>query len=287
MTSLEKLKYKYTMFDVSGKLITWIVAASLVAWLIKYLYVPAFEQLALPGIAFEALLQPWSFVTYGFLHSDIFHLLFNMLVLYIVGRGILNVLGSKPFLGMFFMGVIAGGIGFCIATLIAPTFFNAGYMVGTSAGVYALLFFLCFYLPETQVRLIIWNVKLIYIAYVLLGIAVFSIFGRLNAGGNVAHVMGAGLGYFGAIKMHNGIDITSGFQRVIEFFQNLFNGKSVRKKSPLKTVYKNKERKLSSRVMQKSSQQEQIDAVLDKISQSGYESLSATEKEVLFKAGKE
>jgi len=276
------------MLDISGKLITWIVGTSLLAWLLKFAYLPAFEQFALPGIASETLFQPWSLLTYGFMHSGIFHLLFNMLVLNIVGRSILNVLGSKPFLSLFLMGVLAGGIGFTIATFFAPIYFSAAYMVGASAGVYALLFLLCFYMPDTEVRLIVWNVKLIYIAYALLAFDVFAILGRSNAGGSVAHLMGAALGFLAAQKMQNGNDITSGFHGILDFFSNLFSGSYTRqRKSPLKTVYKNKTPQTYASNPTKSSQQAQIDAVLDKISTSGYESLTAAEKEVLFKAGKE
>lgn len=277
------------MLDISGKLITWIVASSLLGWLLGYFVPPVYEFFELPGIAKEALFQPWSFITYGFLHKGFFHLLFNMLVLNVVGRGILNVLGSKPFMGIFFMGVLAGGIGFVLATFIAPTYFMASGIVGASAGVYALLFFLCFYLPDTQVQLIVWNVKLVYIAYVLLAIDLGTVvLGFRNAGGSVAHLMGAGLGYLGATQMLKGNDITAVYQSFVAFFSNLFNrSKKVQKKSPLKTVYKNKAPKPYKQYDEKSSQQAAIDAVLDKISVSGYDSLSASEKEVLFKAGKE
>jgi membrane associated rhomboid family serine protease len=288
MFSLEKLRYKYIMLDISGKLITWIVGTSLLAWLLKFAYLPAFEQLALPGIPRETLLQPWSLLTYGFLHNGIFHLLFNMLVLNTVGRSILNVLGGKPFLSLFLMGVLAGGIGFTVATFFAPIYFSSAYMVGASAGVYALLFLLCFYMPDTEVRLIVWNVKLLYIAYALLAFDVFAIIGRSNAGGSVAHLMGAALGYVAAQNMQNGNDITSGFRRVLDFFNNLISGSYTKqKKSPLKTVFKNKAPQAYARNPRKSSHQEQIDVVLDKISTSGYESLTAAEKEVLFKAGKQ
>lgn len=276
------------MLDTSGRLITWIVIGSLLAWLLKFVFEPAYDFIVLPGIITNAIWQPWSYVTYGFVHSSIFHLLFNMMALHVVGNSILNITGRKTFLSLFYIGVILGGIGFSIAMFFAPAYFNSASIVGASAGVYAALFFLCFFMPDTQVRLFVWNIKLIYITYVLLAVDVFGIIGRLNAGGSVAHLMGAGFGYLAAIRMREGTDMTTGFHKVIDFFENTFDGSIFqKKKTPLKTVYKNRTPQRPVATPRKSTKQEQIDAILDKISTSGYESLSSGEKEVLFQAGKD
>lgn len=299
MSRLDKLRYKYAMLDTSGKLIVWIVVSTLVAWLFQfsiprisrqldYVLPDVYASLALPGYFNKSVWQPWSFITYGFLHSGIFHVLFNMMALHFVGRNILNIVGSKPFLGLFFMGVLAGGLGFSIATFIAPAYLNSGLLVGASAGVYALLFFLCFYMPDTQVRLIFWNVRLIYIAYALLVIDVFSIIARLNAGGSVAHLAGAGIGYLAAIKFKEGTDITRWTSVIFDFFEKLFSKKQQKAaRGPLKTVYKNKTPRYSNPVLNKTDKQQQVDAILEKISASGYESLTKVEKDFLFQAGKE
>ncbi len=288
MISTQQIRYKYSMLDTSGRLITWIVVSSLFAWLFKFVFDPVYDLIVLPGFISDAIWQPWSYVTYGFVHSSFFHLLFNMMALHVVGTSILNITGRKTFLSLFFIGVILGGIGFSIATFFAPIYFSSAAIVGASAGVYAALFFLCFFMPDTQVRLFVWNIKLVYIAYVLLAVDVFGIVGRLNAGGSVAHLMGAGFGYFAAVRMREGIDVTTGFHNVIDFFENIFDGSMFQKKqTPLKTVYKNNAPRRPVATARKSTKQEQIDAILDKISNSGYESLSSSEKEVLFQAGKD
>lgn len=289
MDLITKAKYNLSKLDASGKLIVWIVVGSLLAWIFRLIYVPAYEQFILPSILRTSIIQPWSFITYGFVHSGFFHLLFNMLGLYIAGRGILNVLGKHVFLGIFFLGVVAGGIGFSIATYFAFTYFNAASLVGASAGVYATIFFLAFYLPFTSIRLAFWNIKLEYICYALLVFDLFAILGKVNAGGSIAHLMGAGLGFYAAKQLHASRDITSFLVPVFDFFSDYSfrsNRKPKQQKTNLKAVYKAPlvSRKTS---FSKSENQQQIDAVLDKISLSGYDSLTKAEKEVLFKAGKE
>ena len=83
--------------------------------------------------------------------------------------------------------------------------------------------------------------------------------------------------------MLEGNDIGSGFSKLIDGVGSIFKKKE--KKAPLKTVYKNKESDKAD--YEKKTNQRKIDDILDKISKSGYESLSKTEKDFLFKAGKE
>ena len=108
-----------------------------------------------------------------------------------------------------------------------------------------------------------------------------------NPGGHLAHLGGAFLGFLYARRLHQGKDIGRWFERLIPGFGSKPGKK--KKKSPLKTVYKNKASKTSYRKTSsnKDEYQQKIDDILDKISKSGYESLSKEEKDFLFKAGKE
>ena len=148
-------------------------------------------------------------------------------------------------------------------------------MIGASAGVMAVLIFVCTYTPETEIRLLFFNVKLKYIGIALVAIDLVMIpYG--NAGGRISHLGGAILGYIYAKNLSQGTDIGYYFEKLWQYIV------SFPPKSHLKTVYKSK--KKSSKDIK--VDQREIDAILDKISNSGYESLTKNEKETLFNAGK-
>ena len=151
-------------------------------------------------------------------------------------------------------------------------------MIGASAGVMAVFIFICTYTPEQEIRVLFFNVKLKYLGLVFFFLDVIQIpYG--NAGGHLAHIGGAILGFFYARQLTNGRDIGSGFERV---WKSLFF------KKQLKTVYKAQGKPKSNKVKNDSvDRQKKIDTILDKISKSGYDSLSKDEKDFLFKSGKE
>ena len=162
---------------------------------------------------------------------------------------------------------------------------GAGPLVGASAGVRAALLFLCAYMPNKEIRIVAFNIKLLYVGIVLVALDILGLFSN-NSGGYVAHLGGDALGYFYAVQLQNGTDIGKGFERFINSITSFFTkGKS----SPLKTVHKSRKKQYAGHTKQEFSEfnnQKQIDVILDKISKSGYESLSKEEKAFLFKAGK-
>ncbi|WP_209399571.1 rhomboid family intramembrane serine protease [Pseudozobellia sp. WGM2] len=282
------LRYQYARLSVSEKLIAINVLVFIIMGLITALISPTVEDwFALPKDFFDFLMQPWSLITYSFLHGGIFHILWNMYILYVAGRIVLNLFDGKRFLNIYFLGVILGGLLFLLSYNIFPTLvgINAS-LIGASAGVMAVLIFVCTYIPNQEVRLIFFNVKLwqIGLFVVLMDLVQIPLGG--NVGGRIAHLGGALLGYVYARQLYKGTDIGEGFSKFIDGLANLF--KKSEKKSPLKTVYKKQRPSTStSAKYDKQTQQKKIDAILDKISKSGYESLSKAEKDFLFKAGKE
>lgn len=288
------LRYQYNRLNIAEKLIAVNVLVFIINSLFPFLLglsknsiVQWFE---LPKDFFDFLIQPWSIVTYSFFHGGIGHLFWNMLLIYFVGRIFLNFYDSRRFLNVYLLGVILGGLFFVLGYNVFPAFFGVNaYLIGASAGASAILIFICTYTPNQEVRLVFFNLKLWYIgaAVVLMDLIQLPYSG--NAGGHLAHLGGALLGYWYARQSLNGVDIGAGFSRFIDSLVNLFNGKE--KKAPLKTVYKNKKASTSTANSKldydKQSHQKKIDAILDKISKSGYESLSKAEKDFLFKAGKE
>jgi hypothetical protein len=138
------------------------------------------------------------------------------------------------------------------------------------------------------VRLIFFNVKLWYIGAFVVLMDLIQLPYSGNAGGHLAHLGGALLGYWYARQLLNGTDIGAGFSRMLDSFANMF--KKTEKKAPMKTVYRKKGNSATSTTSadyDKKTKQKKIDAILDKISKSGYESLSKAEKDFLFQAGKE
>jgi len=284
------LRYQYARLNIAEKLIAINVAVFIINYLVPFLlrwHPSAFEQwFWLPKGFLDFFSQPWSIVTYSFFHGNFWHILMNMLILYYVGRILLNLFDPKKFLNIYFLGVISGGLAFLLSSNIFPAFLeNTLPMVGASAGVMAVLIFVCTYMPNQEVRLFVFNIKLWYIgAFFVLKDLIQLPMG--NAGGHIAHLGGAILGYFYARQLAEGRDIGAGFSKFIDGLSNLFNTKE--KKAPMKTVYKNKASvRTTKSKREKDINQRQIDDILDKISKSGYESLTKAEKDFLFKAGKE
>ncbi len=291
MSSLQQdILYKLKRLNALEK----IIAINVVVFLVGFVLFRVFNVASplawfeLPRNFYDALYKPWTIITYGFVHYGFLHILFNLIVLYYLSRLMHNLFSRKLILNIYFLGIISGGLAFLFVYNVLPkSMVNVvGALVGASAGVRALLIFLCAYMPKTEVRLIAFNVKLQYLGIALVVIDIIGLF-SINQGGNVAHLGGSLLGYFYAVQLHKGTDIGKGFERFTDWVSGLFEPK---KRSPLKTVYKGKSTKVAGHTkteFNEFNKQKQIDLILDKISKSGYESLTEAEKAFLFKAGKD
>jgi len=285
------LKYQYARLSIAEKLIAVNVLVFIVNGLFPFLLgLPknsVVQWFQLPKNFFEFLSQPWSILTYSFFHGGLGHIFWNMLVLYFAGRIFLNLFDGKRFLNVYLLGVILGGLFFLLGYNLFPAFFGINaVLIGASAGVRAVLIFICAYIPNQEVRLIFFNVKLWYIGVFVVLMDLVQMPYTGNAGGHLAHLGGALLGYVYARQLLNGKDIGEGFAWFMDGISNLF--KKREKKAPLKTVYrKTRKPEKSKKEFGKEAHQRRIDSILDKISKSGYESLSQEEKDFLFKAGKE
>ena len=214
----------------------------------------------------ELIFKPWSLLTYGFLHGSLSHIFWNMIIFYYFGNIIYNLFGEKLIINLFLSGIVIGGITYVFSYNIFPAFKNVNsVMIGASAGVMSVLFFLTSYSPNYKIRLIFFDVKIIYIALFLFFYDIIQI-PLNNSGGHIAHIGGAVWGYYYCIKYNNGRDL-------VGIFNSFF------KRSKPKFNFKPKNNK--------SFDQKKIDSILDKISDSGYDSLSKSEKEYLFNAGKD
>ena len=288
--SIEDLKYKFGNLDVFGKIIVINAIVFIFNFVLSALLKWDFAQyFVLPSDFMDFILQPWSLITYGFIHSGFWHILFNMLLLFYLARVATNIFRPKMVLNIYFMGIIFGGLAYmAVANILPGSLFRArGVLLGSSAGVSALLMFIAVYMPDSQIRLFnAFNVKWKHIAIVFVVYDVLRLMLGLNQGGYIAHIGGYLLGYFYATNLIKGKDIGSGFERFMDKLMSWF-----RPNSKLKTVHRKKGQKRYTNKTKNEfdtfNKQKKIDMILDKISKSGYDSLTAEEKEFLFKAGKD
>jgi membrane associated rhomboid family serine protease len=233
------------------------------------------------------LVKPWSLLTYAFFHSGFFHILFNLLLLNFFGNLFLTYFTQKQLLGLYLLSAVFSGLLYMIGYMFLPALagVNAS-MVGASGAIMAILLATVTYQPYMEVRLFLFgNVKLWQIALVLIVLDLIQL-PMDNTGGHIAHLAGALFGFLYIRLLQSGTDLSNIVTNIINFFVNLFQPK---KATPFKKVHVNTKKantSSQSKIVVKDKTQQQIDEILDKISQSGYDSLTAEEKEFLFKAGK-
>lgn len=246
-----------------------------------------YQQFTIPPTIAEYLTRPWTLVTYMFAHSryDIFHILFNMLALYWFGKLFVEYLGSDKLTAVYILGGLAGGLLYLLMFNTVPFFMErSGFtgMVGASAAVFAVMVATATLLPDyTFFLLFLGPVRIKYIAlfYVILSYLGTT---QENAGGNIAHLGGALIGFIYIKQLQSGINWGGWITVTLDWFKDLFKSKPA-----VKVTYRKEEKRAGTKSSPsgKASQAE-IDAILDKISDRGYESLSKEEKEKLFNASK-
>lgn len=262
------------------------------------LYRTIYDYLALPSNTNVLITQPQSLITYMFLHRGIFHTLFNMLFLYWFGRIITEYLGQNKILGLYVWGGLAGGLLYLLVYNLVPYYQGVAQfasLAGASAGVLAVVVGAATFQPDFRVNLLLLGpVKIKYIAAFVVLSSLYNSTGA-NAGGEIAHLGGALLGYLFMTQLQKGNDWSKPVVSFIHWFKSFF-----KPQPKIKVSYKNEE-KFGKKTKQKSrpskvkktkaaestSSQAEIDAILDKISDKGYDALSKEEKQKLFNASKQ
>lgn len=289
MNIIDDLKLQYKVGGIVIKLIFWNVALFVIPWLIFSILslvginIDYMQYVSLSSNPSQLLWKPWSLVTYAFFHTGIMHILFNLIVLNFSGRLFMTYFTGKQLVGLYFLSAIFAGIVyisvFYILNISAP-------IIGASAAIMAILVATTTYNPLMELRLfIIGNVKLWHVTGVIILVELMQIRSE-NMGGHISHLAGAFFGFIFIKLLQNGTDISKFVSSFIDFFTNLFRKQ---KTTPFKKVHKNYNKpveKTVSKIITKDKSQQQIDEILDKISQSGYDSLNKEEKEFLFRVGK-
>lgn len=291
MNFWEKLKYNWNINSSAVKRLLIInVAFFFVAVLVRVFYHlfgfapelngyvtnPLLEKLALYSSPEYLLYRPWSLFTYMFMHNGLWHIVFNMLILFFIGRIAEDFYRPREIYTQYFLGGIAGALLFMMAYNIFPVFTRLGVaapMVGASASVIALVVGTAAMVPDYEVFLFgFLRMKLKWMALIMVGLDVVM-FTNGNEGGRIAHIGGALMGLLFAYNRNK-----------LDFRMPKWNWLNTFKKPDERKIFKGIHHSDSKRNRNSRPHQKEIDAILDKISQSGYSCLSREEKEILFRA---
>lgn len=226
------------------------------------------ELLMLPSSTEEVIKKPWSLLSYMFIHDNFIHLLFNLIWLHFGGKLFLQYLNQKQLLYIYVLGGLCGGILFITAFNNLPAlipFSENAKALGASASVLAIFFAIATYIPNFQVSIpFIGFIKLKHIALIYITLDFLNISSG-NAGGHIAHLGGAIFGFF-YVKQFTLKAVKNEKHQFVSYLKNIFNFQKSKNK--------------------KSYEMKEIDLILEKISRSGYNSLTKIEKELLFKSSK-
>ena len=240
------------------------------------------KWLELPADLSKLTQQPWSIITYMFLHKGFLHILFNLMCLYFGGRIFMIYLNTKQLVSTYILGGFFGGLCYILAHNFLPALKEniSTPLLGASASVLAILTAIATYVPNYSVHLtLIGKIKLKYIVFFSILLDLIAIQELTNTGGHIAHLGGALYGFLYVRQLKDGKDWSRNFSRLMDALANSF------KKQPLKTVHRKPKTDDQWRE-EKALSQKEINRILDKISKSGYDSLNEKEKETLFKASK-
>jgi membrane associated rhomboid family serine protease len=234
----------------------------------------------------DLVTHPWGLFTSIFAHFSLWHLLFNMVFLYFSGRMFEQLFNQKRLLYTYLLGGIAGGAFEILAHAVFPGLWEMAPnpVVGASGSIMAIFFSIAFYRPQMTVNLFgLLPVRIIILA------GAFFLLDFLKLGDNdgtahFAHIGGAVIGMIGVQNLSSSGNIITQVSKFGDRIAGLF-----KRRSKLKVQYSNSEvrrEKDEDYNARKKQNQSEIDRILDKISKSGYDSLSKKEKDFLFNQSK-
>ncbi len=241
-----------------------------------------------PSSPLQLLTRPWTIITHMFSHVGLWHMAFNMLILYWFGRIVGDLLNDRRVLPLYLLGGFAGAVVYFLASYFSSNV-GPGNAHGASAAVLCIVAAAAATSPDYTVRLLfLGDVKIKWIAAAVIFINILGTQGNSNVGGAWGHLGGLAFGFFYVWKLRNGSDVTEPMQDTIAWVSERMNGTAPRKKSALKVshVATRKTEVKKKRRESNGDLQNQVDAILDKIKVKGYDSLTDEEKEILFKASK-
>ena len=293
-TIITELKEKYQKGNICLQLIyinvtvfVLVTVCGVLLQLFNYSLDGGLSWLELPASFSRFIIQPWTLLTYMFMHAGFFHILFNMLWLYWFGKMFLLFFSAKHLRGVYLLGGICGGLLYMTVYNIFPYFqymIEGSFLLGASASVLAIVAATAYREPNYPIPLLLLGtVRLKYLALAVIGMDLLFITSS-NAGGHISHLGGALAGLWFAASLNKGRDITAWINRALDTLTGLFSPRT--RKPKMKIHYGGNRQKDYEYNARKKSQSDEIDRILDKLKKSGYESLTADEKKSLFDASK-
>ena len=287
MNILDDIKLQYRTGGMVQKLLFWniglFVLATLVDVGLKFSGVAFsyFDYVALSSNTSVFMAKPWTILTFNFFHAGLFHLIFNVLILHFSGRLFNTYFTDKQLFGVYLLGGIFSGLTFILMYFVLG---KVSLLVGASGAIMALLIATATYAPFMLLRIpLVGTVKLWHVAFFVLLMDLIQL-PLENMGGHLAHFGGALFGFIYIQLLQKGVDLTKPLSIFLDRLVTVFSPKP---KTPFRKIHRNTEKKsVHSYDQNNEMSQKQIDEILDKISQSGYDCLTKEEKEFLFKAGK-
>jgi membrane associated rhomboid family serine protease len=289
----------FAKFLSSRSALLYLIGANIAVWLVVFtvqligvlfnaesLSTELVHWLAVPASLDILAVKPYTVFTYMFLHEEFMHILFNMLWFYWFGQIFLEFLSNRQMVTTYILGGLAGAFVFISAYNLFPVFeqvLPVSVALGASASVLAIVVCVSVYVPDYTIHLIFLGpVKIKYIAIVTLVLDIAMIRSGNNAGGHFAHLGGAIWGLSYAMMLKKGIDPAKIFS--LKWLTSLKSGNYSQRTRFKKVHVSPRSVNDDAYNQQRAEKQKQIDIILEKISRSGYSSLSKEEKEFLFKA---
>lgn len=299
MSLLNDIKHQWRTGGMLMRLLIINVGIFLLVWAVELLGW-LFNLKGIGGLVLEQLMgtsdlsklvrRPWSPITYMFTHHAPMHLFWNMIMLWFSGRVFEDLLGGKRLLGNYLLGGLTGFLFYALGGFMPAHLGLAshGPILGASAAVMGVFIGIASYRPDFRFNLILLGpVKLKYIAIVVLVLDLIAIRSGSNTGGHLAHLGGALYGYVASLQLRMGNDWSMGFTNWLERLQGLFKpGRRAKMRVERPASSKRKRPRNRGADLEKKRRQDKIDAILDKISRSGYDSLTKEERDYLFNHGK-
>lgn len=239
------------------------------------------------------LRRPWTVVTFMFAHFDFWPILFNMLWLYWIGRIFMEFFSPKQLTGLYLLGGWGGALFYLLAFNLLPHFQGTqGFLIGASASVIAIVVATAVYMPDYKIGLLfLGEVSIKWVAIVTVLIEVLGL-DPGNLGGSMAHLGGAAVGAWFALRIKAGHDITRPLNAVIDSLLGLLSGRSIRmpefwgKRRQSSARRDNGESRRTTSRPADTVSEEELDIILGKIKAAGYDALTDEEKDQLFKASR-
>ena len=298
---VDKIKLQFSQGSMAIKLIM-INVAVFIGLVLVSLVVKSFDEnfniLVYVGVTSHwqgILTKPWTLLTHFFSHSldGIGHLFWNMVVLYFSGSFFVTKLGSKKLLSVYLAGGFSGFLFFFLGYNLLPSFslFSGSYLVGASAACLSVLVAIGVVYNEYPLKFTFLK-NPIKLGYIVAGIVLFDLV-RLqanigvvngNSGGWLAHLGGIVFGLFYGIRTMKGVNVLKPFERFLDrLFSFSFSSKITKPKMKVKKGGK-VERKKDPKIKDYSGRENKgkMDAILEKVKKSGYDSLTEQEKELFF-----